>query len=68
MVRTYKRKTNQQSWNEDSMKSAIIAYKSGESSLRKTATRYNIPLAALFRRVKRQGNITKICKKKAGTV
>lgn len=52
MVRQYKRKTNQNSWSEDAMKSAIIAYNNKEMGFRKAALLYDVPQTTLERRVK----------------
>jgi hypothetical protein len=52
MVRHYKRKTNQHSWSEDSMKSAILAYNNKEMGFRKAALSFGVPQTNLERRVK----------------
>jgi len=53
MVRHYNRKTNQHSWSEDSMKSAILAYNNKEMEFRKAALPFGVPQTTLERRVKR---------------
>ncbi|XP_060879229.1 uncharacterized protein LOC132951434 [Metopolophium dirhodum] len=52
MVRHYKRKTNQHSWSEDSMKSAILAYNNKEMGFRKAALSFGVPQTTLERRAK----------------
>jgi len=62
MVRHYIRKTNQHSWSEDSMKSAILAYHNKEMGFRKAALSFGVPQTTLERRAKQfaaTDNLTK---------
>ena len=43
MVRNYVRKTKQASWNETSMKEAILAVKTNKMGLGKAAGTFNVP-------------------------
>jgi len=63
MARKYKRKTQQGSWNKNSMRKAIVAVESGVSGYLKASKQYGIPKATLFRRVKQLNKITKGDKK-----
>ena len=52
MVRTYKRKTERQSWSEVSMMEAIKAVKEGNMGYKLAAEKYSVPKTTLARRVK----------------
>ena len=41
-------------WKENDMKSALLEWSAGEKSIRKLSRAWNVPLATLFRRIKRQ--------------
>lgn len=56
MARDFKRKTTQQSWDQASMEKAIEAVREKEMGLRQAATQFGVPLATLYRRVKRTGD------------
>ena len=47
MVRKYVRKTKQASWNETSMKEAILAVKTNKMGLRKAARTFDVPKDSL---------------------
>jgi len=54
IVRKYKRKLEQQSWSEASMVAAVEAVTGAEKlSLNSAALQYGIPVATLYRRVKK---------------
>lgn len=57
MVHQYNRKSNQQAWEEDCMKAAINAVREGTSSINAAAKNYHIPVATLFRRLKKPENL-----------
>lgn len=52
MVHKYKRKTNQQSWEENDMRAALTAVRQG-AGINAAARLHNIPVATLFRRLKK---------------
>lgn len=49
----YKRKTDRQSWNGESMKLAVQAVLDGEMGYRKASANFNVPQTTLERRVKK---------------
>jgi hypothetical protein len=66
MVRKYKKKTTQQSWDEDKMKLDILEVRSGRFTVKAAATQYNVPKTTLFRRAKKKprGKSIKSCSKR----
>jgi hypothetical protein len=68
MVRKYKRKTTQQSWDEDKMKLDILEVRSGRLTVKAAATQYNVPKTTLFRRAKKsqEENLSKAAQKGLG--
>ncbi|XP_034945045.1 uncharacterized protein [Chelonus insularis] len=52
MPRNYKRKTNRQSWSEESMKNAIIDVTSGKCGFKKASQVYGVPKSTLEYRIK----------------
>jgi len=53
MPRTYVRKTNRQSWNQESMKNAIAEVMSGTMGYKKASKTFNIPQSTLDDRVRK---------------
>ena len=53
MVRRYVRKTKQASWNETSMKEAILALKTNKIGLRKAARTFDVPKDSFRRRLQK---------------
>ena len=53
MVRRYVRKTKQASWNETSMKEAILALKTNKMGLRKAARTFDVPKDSFRRRLQK---------------
>lgn len=53
MVRNYTRKTDRQSWDEESMDKAIMACYNKEMGFRKAAVAFNVPQSTLERRLKK---------------
>ncbi|XP_050502741.1 uncharacterized protein LOC126882012 [Diabrotica virgifera virgifera] len=66
MVRTYVRKSNQQSWSEESMKNAIDAVREGTLKYKAADTQFNVPPATLFRRLKLDRTSDLAAKKRLG--
>jgi hypothetical protein len=68
MVRKYKRKTTQQSWDEDKMKLDILEVRSGRLTVKAADTQYNVPKTTLFRRAKKsqEENLSKAAQKGLG--
>lgn len=52
MVRTYKKKTNRQSWSNESMSQAINAVVNQNVACKRSAEMFNVPRATLQRRLK----------------
>ena len=52
MVRSYKRKSTRQTWNEESMKAAIKAVTDNGLGLKKASAEFSVPKTTLRRRVK----------------
>lgn len=65
-MRNYKRRTNQQEWSEEAMKSAMTAVLSGSLSQNKAALQFKIPVASLNRRIKSGKTAEEASKKKLG--
>ena len=53
IVRNYVRKTKQASWNESSMKEAILALKTNKMGLKKGARTFDVPKDSLRRRLQK---------------
>ncbi|CAM1303339.1 Uncharacterised protein r2_g1322 [Pycnogonum litorale] len=66
MVRKYVRTTTQQSWTEVSMKEAITKLRQKEMSFNEASDTYGIPKTTLFRRMKKDGEVTVVSKKGLG--
>lgn len=66
MVRKYKRKTNQHQWTEVNMIAAITAVKQENMSMNNASKTLRVPLATLFRRCKKAGNVENLAKKQLG--
>lgn len=56
MVRNYKRKTDRQMWNKQSMNSAVSAVIEGKMGYRKASLKYGVPKTTLERYVKKMKN------------
>jgi len=52
MVRTYKRKTMRQSWDETAMNNAIQTVKKGEMGIKKASATFNVLKTTLRRRAR----------------
>ena len=52
MVSSYKRKTNRQQWNEESMRQAIDAVRRNEMGWQRASKQFNVPQATLRRRTR----------------
>ncbi|XP_072398252.1 uncharacterized protein [Diabrotica undecimpunctata] len=65
-MRNYKRKTTQQQWSVESMKSAIRFVRTGILSKNQAARQYGIPVATLNRRIKFGKNEEEASRKKLG--
>ncbi|KAJ8970737.1 hypothetical protein NQ314_001050 [Rhamnusium bicolor] len=66
IMRTYKRKSTQYSWNEESMIAAIRAVRSDELSQNAAARQYDVPVATLHRRLKTGKDEIEASRKKLG--
>jgi hypothetical protein len=68
MVRKYKRKTTQQSWDKDKMKLDILEVRSGRLTVKAAATQYNVLKTTLFRKAKKsqEENLSKAAQKGLG--
>lgn len=70
MVRTYRRKTEQQTWSKASMAAAVQAVTgTDQMSLNSATEQYGIPVATLYRRVKKvkeNGDVAEASKKGLG--
>lgn len=65
-MRNYKKKTNQNSWSEESMRAAIRAVRTNEFTQNAAARRYDVPLATLNRRIRSGKGEVEGSKKKLG--
>ena len=52
MVRTYKRKSTRQSWDETSMRNAVEAVRKGDMGIKKASAAFNVPKTTLRRRAR----------------
>lgn len=52
-MRTYKRKTERQSWNIENMQKAIEAVRGGNMGFKKAAATYGVPKSTLEDRIKK---------------
>ena len=66
MVRNYKRKSKQHEWTEENMIRAITAVRQQQMNINEAGKQFKVPVATLFRRCKKTGNVKSLAKKQLG--